>query len=425
MLHARETAGLAATYCAAAPAEAICRHLAVLGWCLKASLRAGEDDSDVVSTMLPPATAETVLAARKRPVALLRGAHAVVAEEVAAGRLDAQAHLSLLTQLHSLNAQIGECERLLASPVPPTITRHKSRVRACPAQVRRRRACPSDLVVIDATQASSPSSSPSAVDGVAPLAVIDATHGRCVEIKLHAPHATDAHRPRDRPDRARPNSRSSCARELLAAALTRDAREDDRRRAHRIITSLPLAPPPPAPPRPRACSGTSRRPPSRARAAPCGRSSCSGRVSTTGPDLAAPVQHESTIYNIVARGITAGTGRRTARGATARIRRKPVAVAKIIAANSRRPRPPSDRASSSKWRSDAPGSFSGLARIHIIGRPASSRPMRPLPSQTKVSSSSRSPLKTRPPSSTCDGGDLPDPRSAPPAKARAPAATTG
>ena len=105
MLHARETAGLAATYCAAAPAEAICRHLAVLGWCLKASLRAGEDDSDVVSTMLPPATAETVLAARKRPVALLRGAHAVVAEEVAAGRLDAQAHLSLLTQLHSLNAR--------------------------------------------------------------------------------------------------------------------------------------------------------------------------------------------------------------------------------------------------------------------------------------------------------------------------------
>ena len=57
VLHARETAGLAATYCAAAPAEAICRHLAVLGWCLKASLRAGEDDSDVVSTMLPPATA--------------------------------------------------------------------------------------------------------------------------------------------------------------------------------------------------------------------------------------------------------------------------------------------------------------------------------------------------------------------------------
>ncbi|CAH0365660.1 unnamed protein product [Pelagomonas calceolata] len=128
VLHARETAGLAATYCAAAPAEAICRHLAVLGWCLKASLRAGEDDSDVVSTMLPPATAETVLAARKRPVALLRGAHAVVAEEVAAGRLDAQAHLSLLTQLHSLNAQIGVCERLLASPVPPTITRHTSRV---------------------------------------------------------------------------------------------------------------------------------------------------------------------------------------------------------------------------------------------------------------------------------------------------------
>ena len=95
---------------------------------MKASLRAGEDDSDVVSTMLPPATAETVLAARKRPVALLRGAHAIVAEEVAAGRLDAQAHLSLLTQLHSLNAQIGVCERLLASPVPPTITRHTSRV---------------------------------------------------------------------------------------------------------------------------------------------------------------------------------------------------------------------------------------------------------------------------------------------------------
>jgi putative membrane protein len=203
VLHARETAGLAATYCAAAPAEAICRHLAVLGWCLKASLRAGEDDSDVVSTMLPPATAETVLAARKRPVALLRGAHAVVAEEVAAGRLDAQAHLSLLTQLHSLNAQIGVCERLLASPVPPTITRHTSRVLlswlAC---------VPLGLESL----------------GLALPAVALATLGTsyvmvCVEIKLHAPHATDATNTGHgghRPDRSRARTAVPAAAHELA-----------------------------------------------------------------------------------------------------------------------------------------------------------------------------------------------------------------
>ena len=92
MLHARETAGLAATYCAAAPAEAICRHLAVLGWCLKSSLRAGEDDSDVVSTMLPHATAETVYAAWKRPVAL-RGAHAVARRGGGRGAARRPAHL--------------------------------------------------------------------------------------------------------------------------------------------------------------------------------------------------------------------------------------------------------------------------------------------------------------------------------------------
>ena len=128
VLHSREPAGLAAPYGAAAPAEAICRHLAVLGWCLKASLRAGEDASDVVTTMLSENAAEAVLPTRKRSVALLRGAHKIVAEEVAAGRLDTNAHLSLLTQLHNLNAQISICERLLASPVAPTITRHTSRV---------------------------------------------------------------------------------------------------------------------------------------------------------------------------------------------------------------------------------------------------------------------------------------------------------
>jgi len=128
VLHSRETAGLAAAYCAAAPAEAICRHLALLGWCLKASLRAGEDASDVVNTMLSRDAAEAVLGKRKRSVALLRGAHEVVAGEAQGGRLNAEAHLSLLTQLHNLNTQISICERLLASPVAPTITRHTSRV---------------------------------------------------------------------------------------------------------------------------------------------------------------------------------------------------------------------------------------------------------------------------------------------------------
>ena len=87
-LHARETAGLAAPHCAAAPAEAICRHLAVLGWCLKASLRAGEDDSDVVSTDAAAGDGGgRSLAARSDRLATLpRRAHAVVAEEVAAGR---------------------------------------------------------------------------------------------------------------------------------------------------------------------------------------------------------------------------------------------------------------------------------------------------------------------------------------------------
>ena len=161
VLHARETAGLAATYCAAAPAEAICRHLAVLGWCLKASLRAGEDDSDVVSTMLPPATAETVLAARKRPVALLRGAHAVVAEEVAAGRLDAQAHLSRASLTRVETGPLRSLEQ-------PKIHRRKSGLRGCwqvPCRRRsldtRRACCCPGCVRPPRTVASMASASPS------------------------------------------------------------------------------------------------------------------------------------------------------------------------------------------------------------------------------------------------------------------------
>ena len=65
VLHAREAAGLSVTYLPDDASDAVCRHLSVLGWSLKATLR-GEDDGDAIDGMLSPEDATRVRAARKR-----------------------------------------------------------------------------------------------------------------------------------------------------------------------------------------------------------------------------------------------------------------------------------------------------------------------------------------------------------------------
>ena len=123
----RIVANLMATYMDPAAAERAGRHLSLLGWSLKAKLR-GESEDDVIGAQLSPGDASVVKAQRKRHIGLLRQVAKVVAGEAKEGRLDAVAHRAILEQLAGFHASVGVSERLLGSPVPPTYTRHTSRV---------------------------------------------------------------------------------------------------------------------------------------------------------------------------------------------------------------------------------------------------------------------------------------------------------
>ncbi len=127
VLHSRECSGLLARYMRKDEAVLCCKHLSLLGWCLKARLR-DESDDDVIDVMLPEAEASYIKRQRKRFIGLLRRVHQIVQKEAASGRLMPQAHKCINEQLFSLNQCIGISERLIGSPVPPTYTRHTSRV---------------------------------------------------------------------------------------------------------------------------------------------------------------------------------------------------------------------------------------------------------------------------------------------------------
>ena len=77
-------AGLAAAYLPPDAAEGVCRRLSVLGWALKSEMW-GVTEDDYLDAMLPSPDAAEVKAARKRPIALLRGARRDVAQAAAAG----------------------------------------------------------------------------------------------------------------------------------------------------------------------------------------------------------------------------------------------------------------------------------------------------------------------------------------------------
>ena len=174
--------------------------------------------------------------------------------------------------------------------------------------------------------------------------------------------------PPDRPPSS--NSRSSCCpcNSLAAgAAFTR-------RRGHGgdipTVISRPALPPSPlpAPPRPRACSGTSRRPPSRpASSAPLRKgSSCGARAATRRAGPRGPRSARGDHRHTVARAARAASGQaRGVFGSYCRVRREPVAMhpkscSRLPAASAT-----FCLASSSKWRSEAPGSFP--ARAAAVG----------------------------------------------------------
>lgn len=120
------------------------RYLALLGWLLKAQLRGESEESqrDVMRLMLgndndPRRDDEEyrwLMGQKKRTVALTSRVRRVCAAALSAASDNAtsidrtSAQLMIEERLRELEVCVGICERLFGSPIPPTYSRHLSRV---------------------------------------------------------------------------------------------------------------------------------------------------------------------------------------------------------------------------------------------------------------------------------------------------------
>jgi predicted membrane chloride channel (bestrophin family) len=102
------------------------RYLSIFGWILKGYFR-NEDDTLVLRTVLLPDEAEWIEhTPGDRPTAIISRLRHLIGGKVKTLPLTASQSMEVrLTELESI---LGICKRLLGSPIPPTYTRHTSRV---------------------------------------------------------------------------------------------------------------------------------------------------------------------------------------------------------------------------------------------------------------------------------------------------------
>jgi len=112
------------------------RYLAFCGWSLKATLRKHDDDTDMIDALFHslPAEKEWLLnCPAKRPtavVARLRYLLSNLAKDARHGGISIPpiALLRMEETLYDIEQVIGICNRMMTTPIPPTYTRHTSRV---------------------------------------------------------------------------------------------------------------------------------------------------------------------------------------------------------------------------------------------------------------------------------------------------------
>ena len=152
MLQARGLSSILGTYLYPLNPQAAVlavRHLSVLGWILKAQLRGETEESqrEVLQQMLAQknvngSTAKDVdseyqwlVQQPKRSVAITSRIRQICGmamisstSSVQQQQLQQQQLLIMEERIRELEAVVGICERLFGSPIPPTYTRHLSRV---------------------------------------------------------------------------------------------------------------------------------------------------------------------------------------------------------------------------------------------------------------------------------------------------------
>jgi len=110
------------------------RYIALLPWCLKALLR-GEDDELCIRSMLPshevewlmssPSDNPTAILARLRMLTSVCSTRSIDGTTM---MLQNSVHLRMCELLYDLEQVVGINKRILGSPIPPTFTRHTSRL---------------------------------------------------------------------------------------------------------------------------------------------------------------------------------------------------------------------------------------------------------------------------------------------------------
>ena len=122
-------AALSVTYIAPLDPQAALlmgRYLSIFGWCTKGHFR-GEQDLELLYLVLPAEEAKWLENSPvDHPAAIVSRLRIQVAG--LADKLPISAHLTMETRLSELESAIGTCKRIAASPIPPTYTRHLSRV---------------------------------------------------------------------------------------------------------------------------------------------------------------------------------------------------------------------------------------------------------------------------------------------------------
>jgi putative membrane protein len=125
--------GLAATYVSPISQQKALlmgRYLSLYGWCLKAMLR-GEDDALVCRAMLPPSELEWLAKNSSMidtPTCILFRLRGIVASLTSTHKLSHAASHAMEHTLSEIEKACFSCKRILASPIPPTFTRHTSRI---------------------------------------------------------------------------------------------------------------------------------------------------------------------------------------------------------------------------------------------------------------------------------------------------------
>ena len=102
------------------------RYLCIYGWIMKGCVR-GEDDTSVCRALLPPEEAQWLSNTfSDTPTSILLRLRQVIASVV--DKLPLSAATAMEESICELETVLGVCKRLLGSPIPPTYTRHTSRV---------------------------------------------------------------------------------------------------------------------------------------------------------------------------------------------------------------------------------------------------------------------------------------------------------